>query len=93
MRQGELGDALVVIVAGVATVQRDGHALAEIARGAVIGEIALLVDAPRSATVVAKTSMTLAQFQAGSFDRMLDECPTVAHAVLRTAIDRLSPAA
>jgi CRP-like cAMP-binding protein len=93
MREGEPGDGLVVVVAGLATVSRGGRAIAELGRGDVIGELALLVDAPRTATVVATTSMTLACFTSDSFPRVLDECPTVAHAVLRTAIHRLAPAA
>jgi NTE family protein len=93
MREGEPGDGLVVVVAGLAMVSRGGRAIAELGRGDVIGELSLLVDAPRTATVVATTSMTLACFAPGSFAPLLDQCPTVAQAVLRTAIHRLAPAA
>jgi CRP-like cAMP-binding protein len=93
MREGDPADGLVVVVAGLASVQRDGRELAELTRGDVIGELSMLVGAPRTATVVAKTSMTLARLSPGSFARLLDECPTVAQAVLRTAIHRLAPAA
>jgi CRP-like cAMP-binding protein len=93
MRQGERGDALVIVVDGTATVRRDDHEVAEVGRGDVVGELALLVDAPRSATVVATTPMTIARLAPESLPVVLDECPTIAHAVLTTAIRRLAHAA
>jgi NTE family protein len=93
MRQGDNGSTLFVVVAGIARASRDGRTVAELGRGDVVGELAIIVDAPRSATVVASTAMTLAEFAPGSFAVLFDECPTITHAVLRTAIQRLAPAA
>jgi CRP/FNR family transcriptional regulator, cyclic AMP receptor protein len=92
MRQGDDGHGVHVIVSGTATVVRDGHEVARLSRGDVVGEVSMLVDVPRTATVVASSPMTLATFAPGSFAQLLDECPTVAHSVLRTAIKRLAAA-
>jgi CRP-like cAMP-binding protein len=93
IRQGGSDRHLMVVVDGTATVTRDGHVVAEVSRGDVVGEMAALVDAPRTATVTATSAMTLATFSTDSFAVVFDECPTIAAAVLRTAIQRLAPAA
>ena len=62
IRQGDMGDALYVIVEGSAMVYRDGRARQEINRlghGDVFGEIALLANLARSATVQAVSSCTV----------------------------------
>ena len=93
MRQGDRDTGLVVVVSGTATVHRDDEVIATLSRGAVVGEMSMLVDAPRTATVIASSPMVLATFAPGSFPGVLDDCPTLARAVLRTAIERLAPAA
>ena len=51
MRQGETGTEMMVLIDGTVSVQRDGAVLAERGPGEVLGEMALLSDKPRSATV------------------------------------------
>lgn len=56
MRKGEPGDRFYLVVDGTFEVQgADGRALAAIGVGEPLGEIALLADSPRTATVIAKT--------------------------------------
>jgi NTE family protein len=93
LRQGDDGNEMMIIAAGTATVLRDDQPIAELSRGDVVGEMSILVDAPRNATVVATSAMTLAVLAPGSFAVVLDECPTLANAVMRTAIRRLATAA
>ena len=85
--------AMCGVVDGTAAVRRDDHEVAVVVRGDVVGELALLVDGPRSATVVATTAMTIARLAPAALTVVLDECPTITHAVLTTAIRRLAPAA
>jgi NTE family protein len=54
-RQGDAGDGLYLVVSGRlrVTVATEGteHAVQDLGRGAVVGEIALLTDRPRTASV------------------------------------------
>jgi MFS family permease len=52
MRQGDAGDAYYVIADGRASVLRDGVEIAQLGPGDGFGEIALLDDRPRTASVV-----------------------------------------
>lgn len=59
IRQGDHGDRFYVIESGRLRVTVDGTPSGELGPGAFFGEIALLRDAPRTATVVAETESAL----------------------------------
>lgn len=60
VRQGDEGRELFLILDGVLSVERDGEPLAEVGPGAILGEMALLGDGRRTATLVAKTNARIA---------------------------------
>jgi len=59
IRQGDEGDLVYVIAQGRVTVSRDGEYLRELGPADVFGELALILDVPRTATVTASEPVVL----------------------------------
>jgi CRP-like cAMP-binding protein/Zn-dependent protease len=71
IRQGEEGEAFYGLVSGQVEVVRDGEPLGALRAGAHFGEIALLTDAPRTASVIARTPARLFRLDRDGFDRAI----------------------
>jgi putative peptide zinc metalloprotease protein len=82
IEQGDIGDSFYAIGAGHADVLRDGDVIADLGPGRHFGEIALLTDEPRNATVRAHTPMRVFQLDREGFTRV------VAHTFRRSSVDR-----
>jgi len=65
--QGDGGDALYVIEDGTLDVVQDGAVVATLGAGGYFGEIALLRDVPRTASVIAKSEARLLTLDRGPF--------------------------
>ncbi|ORA79989.1 cyclic nucleotide-binding domain-containing protein [Mycobacterium malmoense] len=93
MRQGEQAVSFAIIVSGRVEVSHlgpDGQvAVTELPAGTIVGEIALLRSAPRTATVIAKDEVRGYLGYDGAFERML-AMPAVADRMVRTARQRLA---
>ena len=92
VREGEPGDALFVIVEGEVAVQAEGPPRVEMARlgaGSFIGEVALMTDQPRSATVSAIGDAELLRIDRQTLSHVLANHGEVLAAVLRFVRDRL----
>ncbi|MGE0548784.1 MAG: cyclic nucleotide-binding domain-containing protein [Kofleriaceae bacterium] len=91
-REGDAGDALYVIAEGEVAVQAEGPPRVEMARlgpGAFLGEVALMTDQPRSATVTAVSTAELLRIDRLTLSRVLANHGDVLRAVLRFVRDRL----
>ena len=89
MRQGDLGSQMFVIAAGGVRIERDGATIAELAQGDWFGEMALLSEGSRSATATATEPSRLFVIAHREFHSLMDEMPTVRHAVFDCVADRL----
>ena len=89
IREGDVGDRVYVIASGEADVSANGSHVATLGPGDHVGEIALLRDVPRTATVVATTEVRLLSLERDVFLRtMTGDEP--AHAAAHSAAeDRL----
>ena len=91
MRQGEIGDRLLMIVEGKAEVTRDGQHVIDCFPGSHVGEIALLRDVPRTATVTSTTPMVLLTLDREPFLEAVTGHPQT-HAHAQSIVqDRLPP--
>lgn len=89
-REGEPGREAFVVVEGQARVTVGNRAkVAPLGPGSAIGEMSLLDQGPRSATVTAETEMRLLVLDSRSFSALIAEIPSVARKVLRTMAERL----
>ena len=87
--EGKPGKEFFVIVDGEVEVTKGGE---EIATGGPVeffGEIALIEDVPRTATVTAKTPLRFFVLTRQSFLRLLDDNPSVERQVLRALVKRV----
>jgi len=77
IRQGDQGDAYYAIAAGELDVLHDGQLLRQCGRGEGVGEIALLRDIPRTATVTAHSAATVYELHRDLFlTAVLGHAPT-----------------
>ena len=94
IHQGEHGDGLFVLIGGRLRVYRkaaDGHetVLGEIERGEVVGEMAVLTEETRSASVRAIRDCHLAQLTRESFNRLEAQHPELMRQIARLLVKRL----
>ncbi|QDG79764.1 Crp/Fnr family transcriptional regulator [Labrenzia sp. PHM005] len=91
--QGEEGDSAFIILAGDADVLVQTPAgekkVAQVSENSIVGEIAILCDVPRTATLVAANSMDVLMVSKDDFLKLLNEFPDISLEVMRTLALRL----
>ncbi len=94
IRQGDAGDSAYVILGGSVDVIVDtSHGpttVATVSRGALMGELALLCDTPRTATVRAKDQVLAMKITKELFFELIQENAAVALNLTRVIADRLA---
>ncbi len=92
-QQGDMGDAAYIIMDGDAAVLIDTPdgplTVATMGRNAIIGEIAILCDVPRTATVRADSTLVTLRISKDLFFRLVNEFPQMAVEIMRELARRL----
>jgi CRP-like cAMP-binding protein len=88
-QQGQRGTVMYVLLDGVAEILVGGRPVELAQDGALLGEMALVDDEPRSATVVARTACKLVPIPQAQFDLLARETPEFARCVMMSMAERL----
>jgi CRP/FNR family transcriptional regulator, cyclic AMP receptor protein len=88
-REGEKGDKMYVLLEGEVDIFLGDFVLETATAGALLGEMALIDDSPRTANAVAKTPAKLAIIDRRRFHFLVQQTPHFATHVMKILADRL----
>lgn len=91
IEQGKRGREFIVVLDGKVEVRQNGRKLPTRGGDRFFGELALITDAPRSATVKTATPVRALVITDQAFRRLLDTSPSIQAKVLRSLAERLAP--
>jgi len=89
MRQGEQGNEMFVIASGSVRVERNGTEIATLGRGQAVGEMALLSEGPRLATVTTLEPTTVFVLGHREFHTLLDDSAELRQCILDNLATRI----
>jgi len=93
MEEAAVEAHLYAIVEGRVRVHRGDRTLVELGPGATVGELAVLVPAPRAASVTALDPTLVLRVDQVVLDELLVDWPELAHGVIAELVSRLRAAA
>jgi CRP-like cAMP-binding protein len=88
LRQGDRAREMFIVLDGVLVVTRDDVYIADIGAEGFVGEMALLTDSPRNATVTTKSDVRLLHIDARSLQNLLQSIPEIAVKMLPVVAGR-----
>jgi CRP/FNR family transcriptional regulator, cyclic AMP receptor protein len=88
-QEGDKADGLFIIKSGQVGIRLGNRTLAELNANSIFGEMALIDDAPRSATAVAVTDIELVPVSEKQFLFLVSQTPFFALKVMRVLARRL----
>ena len=91
IKEGRLGDEFFILIEGTVAVSRDGRKLRDLAAGEWAGEIALISNVPRTATVVTTSPVRALVLTGGGFSQLIGDNPSIAAKVLAVLGERVAP--
>ncbi len=89
IREGDRGTEFFVVVDGVLAISRKGRRRATVGPGDYVGEMALLSNTPRNATVKALTPSQLLVIEDAAFLDLLERAPYLWHKIAAGLADRI----
>lgn len=93
IKEGAPGREFFVLSGGTADISRNGRRIDSAGPGDFFGEMALLADQPRNATVTTTSPVDALVINARSFRALVEANPLIALKVMRAVADRLPPSA
>jgi CRP/FNR family transcriptional regulator, cyclic AMP receptor protein len=88
-QEGDKADGLFIVKSGQVGIRLGNRSLAELNANSIFGEMALIDDAPRSATAVAVTDVELVPISEKQFLFLVSQTPFFALKVMRVLARRL----
>lgn len=87
--EGESGSEAFIVLTGSVEVRRGGRAIASLGSGDIIGELSLLDQSPRTASVVCTTDCTVLVIDRRHFAPLIETSPPLGLEFLRELASRL----
>ena len=91
IKEGAPGREFFVLVDGTVEVSRDGRTIDTAGPGDFFGEMALLTEQPRNATVTTTSKVDVLILTSRSFRSLVEHNPLIALKVMRAVADRVPP--
>ena len=94
--QGDMADAAYIVIDGVAEVlvtpegANESNKVAELGANSFIGDMAIVADIPRTATIRAGSPLSTLKIRKDHLIDMVQDSPELALAILRELVDRLA---
>ncbi len=87
--EGEKGDLMYVLMSGTAMILVHGKIVEIAEAGTIVGEMAMIDEAKRSATVIAKTDCSILPIERKRFNFLIQQTPNFALHVMHVIAARL----
>jgi CRP/FNR family transcriptional regulator, cyclic AMP receptor protein len=87
--EGEVGDRMYVLLEGRMDIVVGQTLVESVGAGDIVGEMALIDDAPRSASVITTTACRLVGINQERFHALVEKNPTFSTHVMKVLVDRL----
>jgi len=88
-KEGDHADVMYVIQSGEVEVRYNGHPIETLGEGNIFGEMSLISEEPRAATVIALTEVRLVPIDLKRFMFLVEETPYFAVQVMRIMSSRI----
>lgn len=87
--QGDTGEVMYVVQEGEVDIVINGRVIETVAAGGVVGELAMIDNSPRSATVIARTNTRLVAIDEKRFSFLVQYTPNFANHVMQIMSKRI----
>ncbi len=91
IKEGSWGHEFVLVLEGEVEILRDGKVLATLGSGEHVGELGVLDDVRRNATVIARTAVVVGAIDTGLFRSLLTEIPVLVERIAASVVERSAP--